>query len=240
MKLHTAVVVMVGAFIGFVGNPARAQDADEQANQPPAPGTPVTVRMPDGTYRQGYAMAAVEPAPEPAPKQFAITTNPLNLYIHRYGLNVEYQPTLHHGIIVSPHYDSVSVDATSVMTINGTTQSIGYKDSYSGFGAEIGYRFYSGNRGFNGFFAGPSLLLATYKTSGNLQGANVSSSFSSIGWAWEVGGQAQLGGGFIIGGGGGMQYTKVSKQIDDLPLVAAVIAGGGWRPRFLLNLGYAF
>jgi hypothetical protein len=240
MKLNTAIGAMVGTIIGLVGTQARAQDTAEQANQTPAPGTPVVVQMPDGTYHQGYAMAAVEPAAEPAPKQFAITTNPLNLYIHRYGLNLEYQPTLHHGVIVSPHYDSVSVDATGIVNDNGTTQSFGYKDSFSGFGAEIGYRFYSGNRGFNGFFAGPSLLLATYKTSGNLQGANIESSFSSIGWAWEVGGQAQLGGGFIIGGGGGMQYTKVSKKIEDLPIAAAIIAGGGWRPRFLFNLGYAF
>jgi hypothetical protein len=238
MKLCTAVVV--GAFIGLVGTPAGAQEAEEQANQRPAPGTPVMVQMPDGTYRQGYAMATAEPAPEPAPKQFAITTNPLNLIINRYGLNFEYQPTLHHGLIVSPHYDSVSFDATSVLSVNGTTESIGYRNSYSGFGAEIGYRFYSGYRGFNGFFAGPSLLLATYKTSGNTEGGNVNSSFSSIGWAWEVGGQAQLGGGFIIGGGGGMQYTKVSKKMEDLPWAAAIIAGGGWRPRVLLNLGYAF
>lgn len=239
MKLHTAIVAIVGAFIGFVGTPARAQEADEQK---PEPGTPVMVKMPDGTYHQGYAMATAEPAPEPAPKQFAITTNPLNLIINRYGLNFEYQPTLHHGVIVSPHYDHVNADiSTTAYDLNsGTTQSVTYKDSFSGFGAEIGYRFYSGNRGFNGFFAGPSLLLATYTTSGTILGQSASSSFSSIGWAWEVGGQAQLGGGFIIGGGGGMQYTKVSKNMEDLPFAAAVIAGGGWRPRVIFNLGYAF
>ncbi len=80
----------------------------------------------------------------------------------------------------------------------------------------------------------------TYKASGTFLGSNVSSSFSSYGFAWEVGGQAQIGGGFIIGGGGGLQYTKVNKDLGDLPFAAAIIAGGGWRPRILLNIGYAF
>ena len=34
-------------------------------------------------------------------KQFAFTTNPLNLVIGRYGFNFEYQPVAHHGLIVS-------------------------------------------------------------------------------------------------------------------------------------------
>jgi hypothetical protein len=165
------------------------------------------VQMPDGTYKQGYAVpATVVQEPKPVPKQFAITTNPLNLYIQRYGINFEYQPTLHHGLILSPHYDHVNYD--------GTVGTVTAPDNFSGFGAEIGYRFYSGDKGFNGFFASPSLLLATYKATGpSLDLNNSSQSFTSIGWAWEVGGQAQIGGGFIIGGGGGMQYTHASKQL---------------------------
>jgi hypothetical protein len=237
MKSYTAIVAIVGAFIGLIDTSARAQEADAQVNQTPAPGTPVVVQMPDGTYHQGYAMAPVEATPEPAPKQFAITTNPLNLFIHRYGVNFEYQPTLHHGVIVSPHYDNLSVGMTGpAFDASGNPQNASYTDGFSGFGTEIGYRFYSGNRGFNGLFAGPSLLLATYTASGE----GKSTSFSSIGWAWEVGGQAQLGGGFIIGGGGGMQYTHVSKAYSDLPVLAGAIVGGGWLPRFLFNLGYAF
>ena len=82
----------------------------------------------------------------------------------------------------------------------------------------------------------------TYKSSGSLSGLNnANQSFSSIGWAWEVGGQGQVGGGFIIGGGFGMQYTKVSQSSNvSLPLTADIIAGGGWRRRFILTVGYAF
>jgi hypothetical protein len=236
MKIRLVVTALAGAIAGVTLSPVVAQAADDNA-----PATPVVVQMPDGTYRQGYAVPAQAAVPEPEPKQFALTANPLNFTIGRYGLNFEYQPTLHHGVIVSPHYDHVSADIDgSTIDENGNLVSARWNNSFSGFGAEIGYRFYSGSKGFNGFFAGPSLLLATYSSSGDLLGNNVSTSFTSIGWAWEVGGQAQLGGGFIIGGGGGMQYTKVSKDMGDLPFSAAVIAGGGWRPRVLLNIGYAF
>ncbi len=234
MKMNTNAIGLLGTLAALSSSNAYGQTAAPQ----PTPGTPVMVQMPDGTYKQGYAVpATVVQEPKPVPKQFAITTNPLNLYIGRYGINFEYQPTLHHGLILSPHYDHINADVS--YSING--QSGTAVDNFSGFGAEIGYRFYSGEKGFNGFFASPSLLVASYKATGpSLDLTTGSRSFTSIGWAWEVGGQAQIGGGFVIGGGGGMQYTKVSKDFTSLPFAAAVVAGGGWRPRILLNLGYAF
>lgn len=226
--------------IGILGLLATSSSSRAYGQTPapePAPGTPVMVQMPDGTYKQGYAVpATVVQQPKPEPTHFAITTNPLNLFIGRYGINFEYQPVLHHGLIVSPHYDHVNADVTvltATSTITGT-------DNFSGFGAELGYRFYSGDKGFNGFFASPSLLLASYTANGaTISQDNSSVSFTSIGWAWEVGGQGQIGG-FVIGGGGGMQYTHVSKDYAGLPAAAAIIAGGGWRPRLIMSLGGAF
>ena len=236
MKINTIATGLFSILVALSSANAYGQTDAPQ----PTPGTPVMVQMPDGTYKQGYAVpATVVQEPKPIPKQFAITANPLNLIIGRYGINFEYQPILHHGLILSPHYDSVNEDVNG-SDINGHLQT--YKDSFTGFGAELGYRFYSGDKGFNGFFVSPSLLLASYKSSGYplLGVTSGNQSFTSIGWAWEVGGQAQIGGGFVIGGGGGLQYTKVSKDFADLPFAAAVIAGGGWRPRVLFNLGYAF
>ena len=235
MKQLTTLIGVLSLFTTMGSSNALGQTPAPQ----PAPGTPVMVQMPDGSYKQGYAVPATAvQEPKEAPKQFAITTNPLNLYIGRYAINFEYQPVLHHGLIVTPHYDHVNADLSS-WDANGNR--ITYNDSFSGFGAELGYRFYSGYKGFNGFFASPSLLLATYKSSGALVPGVTSAnqSFTSVGWAWEVGGQGQIGG-FIIGGGGGLQYTHVSKDFADLPLAASVIAGGGWRPRILLNIGGAF
>lgn len=227
MKQLTAAFGILAILSAFRVSTVFAQEA-------PEPGTPVMVQMPDGTVRQAYAVGPATPKPEP--KQFAFTFNPLNLYIDRYAFNFEYQPTLHHGLIVTPHFDHMNVD------INGydaNNNSAVFKDGFTGYGAELGYRFYSGEKGFNGFFVSPQLLLATYKTSGEglVSGAK-DVSFTSYGWAVDLGGQAQIGS-FIIGGGGGFQYTKVSRDFGDLPLAAAVIAGGGFRPRVLLNIGFA-
>ncbi len=225
MKQPISLCAILTAVSAFGVSNALADDAPE--------GTPIMVQMPDGTVKQA---TVTTPEPKPVPKQFAFTFNPLNTIINRYGFNFEYQPVLHHGLIVTPHYDSVNADMTTT-DLDGNR--ITYKDSFTGFGAELGYRFYTGEKGFNGFFFSPQLLLASYKASGEgLSGAQ-DVSFSSIGWAMDFGGQAQIGN-FIIGGGGGFQYTKVSKDFTDLPFAAAVLAGGGWRPRALLNIGFCF
>ena len=106
----------------------------------------------------------------------------------------------------------------------------------------MGYRFYTGNSGPVGFFFGPSLLLASYKSTGDILGSDVTRSFGSYGGAFDLGGQAVVAGGLVIGGGFGMQHTRLTKDYDftDLPLTASSIAGGGWRPRFLMSLGFAF
>ena len=65
-------------------------------------------------------------------------------------------------------------------------------------------------------------------------------SFTTIGGALDIGGQAVIGPGVVIGGGFGLQYTEASKSFADLPLTAAILAGGGVRPRFLFSVGYSF
>jgi hypothetical protein len=180
-------------------------------------------------------------APSPEPRRFALTFNPLNLIIGRYGFNFEYQPVPHHGLIVSPHYDYYSENPQG-------DYGYAFVDTLNGVGAELGYRFYSGKRGFEGFFAGPSLLLATNRvtTTGSFSGPPVKTNdtWSSVGVAFDVGGPLQLGH-FIIGGGAGVRYTKLNQNLNehglgDMPVIEEVNAGGGWCPRLAFNLGYAF
>jgi hypothetical protein len=165
-------------------------------------------------------------------KSFSIEANPLAIGIGRYSLQAEWLPATHHAIVVNPHYDHVSMD----VTVNGQSTSAG---TLSGFGGEVGYRFYTGEQGANGFFIGPSLLAGAYSETG-VNGS--SQSFSSIGAAVDLGGQVLVGPGILIGAGFGLQYTKVSMDgsTDGLSLPAAILAGGGVRPRALLTLGYAF
>lgn len=165
-------------------------------------------------------------------KQFTATANPLSFGIGRYGADLQWLPAQHHAIVLNPFFASTTAHVD--MESNGVKSS--YDEKFSGFGAEVGYRFYSGERGANGFFVGPSLLVGTYTASAGGQSVG----FNSIGYAVDIGGQHVFSNGLTLGGGFGLQHTSVNKDFTDLPLTAAILAGGGWRPRFLLSLGYSF
>jgi hypothetical protein len=168
-------------------------------------------------------------------KSIALEANPLAAAIGRYSIQAEWLPAVHHAIVLNPHFDHVSTDISE--STNGA--SVSYSEAFTGFGSELGYRFYTGEKGANGFYVGPSLLVAHYSASAD---GLPSTSFNSIGAAVDAGGQWILGPGVVVGFGFGLQYTSVSAggNTDGLPLAAAVIAGGGVRPRTLLTVGYAF
>ena len=192
----------------------------------------------DGRPREASASArpAARPSSEEEHKQFALGINPLAILIGRYSIEGQYLPVRHHAFTVNPFYARANVTGT----VNGQEVDLG---TLSGFGGELGYRFYTGSKGANGFFVGPSFLLASYSQSAP-SGAQTSGSdsFLSYGGAIDLGGQAIIGPGVVLGGGFGLQYTKTSIDIDteNLNLASAIIAGGGIRPRFLFLVGYAF
>lgn len=187
------------------------------------------------------AAPAAAPAPargsddgEPELKRLALELNPLGFAIGRYSLNVEYMLGRHHALILTPFFDNTPVKVNDVDA-----------GSLTGFGGELGYRFYTGSRGPNGFFIGPSVLFASWSQSlpdGVPANTPKPDGFTAIGGALDLGGQAVIGPGVIVGAGFGLQYTKNSIDVntDKLNIASAAIAGGGVRPRFLLSVGYAF
>lgn len=166
---------------------------------------------------------------DPVEHHYSIEANPLAIFIGRYSVQFEWLPIAHHALVVNPHFDYASV------SVNGTDAG-----HVVGFGGEVGYRYYTSGRNLAGFYAGPSFLLGTYSSGG---GSGDSVSFQSLGFAIDIGGQAVVGPGVVIGGGFGLQYTKTTKDFgstDGLNLPAEILVGGGFRPRFLLSVGYAF
>jgi hypothetical protein len=166
---------------------------------------------------------------DPVEHHYAIEGNPLGIFIGRYSAQFEWLPISHHAFLINPHFDYASI------SVNG--ESVGH---VVGAGAELGYRFYTSRYNLAGFYVGPSLLAGTYSSGG---GTGDSVSFQSLGFAVDIGGQAVIGPGVVIGGGFGLQYTTTTKDFgstDGLNLAAEILVGGGWRPRFLLSVGYAF
>jgi hypothetical protein len=210
---------------------ALAQDDADATAPPPAAAPPPPPPPPPGAV-------LVPVQEEPELKQYVIEVNPLATIIGRWSIQGEYLPAVHHAITLNPFYTHAGVAASA----NGTGVDLG---SLSGFGGELGYRFYTGRKGPNGFFVGPSFLFASYSASGgvNLDGSTGgSSSFTSVGGAIDIGGQGVIGPGVVVGGGFGLQWTKTSRTFETTNFNVArdIIASGGTWPRFLFTVGYAF
>jgi hypothetical protein len=170
-------------------------------------------------------------------KPLSITLNPLSLVLSRIGANVEYLPAPHHAIMLNPFFQSLSLSANDS---NG-----GAKTTYTNFGAELGYHFYSGTKGANGFYVGPSLVLwnssvstsASATANGNTQNTNASSSIFVYGAALDVGAQHIFDNGFTIGGGAGVMYLTAS---NTTAASSSSYKVSGTLPRFLFTIGYSF
>jgi hypothetical protein len=193
-------------------------------------------------------------APSPH-RAFTIEWNPLALFVDRFSVNVVIVPGDHHGLVLSPFYTwantaefATSLDAEG-RQLNDTTGSItgtpgsSYvlnvpKQTFKGFGGEIGYRYYFSQGGPRGFFAGPSLILAAITATaynGN------QTSFFDVGAAADVGFQALIADTVSVSIGGGLQYTFYQNQsIPPQQLPASTVANERVYPRFLLSFGYAF
>ena len=161
---------------------------------------------------------------------FAIGVNPLGLIVGgRYSIQAEWAPVTHNVILISPHFIHTSGDiATGPNTKDSQT--------FTGVGGEIGYRYYTGHRGMNGVFIGPSIIVGAYNASllGNDQ------AFTDIGGAVDVGFKGLIADHLALGGGIGIEYLHVSHDFGDLPTAQAAIASSGVKPRLLFEAGYAF
>lgn len=165
-------------------------------------------------------------------KRVNISVNPLGLLIGRYSIQGDIMLVPHLAVTINP----VITHSTVTVESGGKEAEIG---SLTGFGGEVGGRFYTGKRGPEGFFVGPSFLFSSNTGKGWGGGEQ---SFLAYGAALDLGGQVMFDSGFTFSGGFGLQYTTTSEEItaNNFNLASAIVAGGGIRPRFLISLGYAF
>lgn len=160
----------------------------------------------------------------------ALELSPLGLFVGgRLSVQAEFAPATHHVILVSPHFVNTSSDV-AISPDARVTQT------FTGVGAELGYRYYTGRKGMNGVFVGPSIIGGVFN--GSLP--NGDQGFTNIGLAVDVGIQEVFADHFVLGGGLGLEYLHVSHDFDDLSAGPATIASTGVKPRFLLAGGYAF
>jgi hypothetical protein len=164
-------------------------------------------------------------------RHFAVNGNPLALMIGRFSGDLQWLPVGTHALVLSPW--ALYSDSTVTPLAAGDTRT------QTGFGSELGYRYYTGSRGANGFFLGGGAIAGyTNATAGFATKNYVSSqtvyepaeSFVFLGGFVDVGVQGILDSGLLVGGGLGLQMTKQLASSASLDV----------EPRLLFTLGYAF
>src|SRR4051812_15023749 len=90
-------------------------------------------------------------------KPVAVTVNPAALLIGRYGGNVEVVFARHHALVASGYAQAYTLTLARNMVPPEARDHL--RDAPLTAGGEIGYRLYSGSRGADGLFVGPSFLL---------------------------------------------------------------------------------
>ncbi len=168
----------------------------------------------------------------PARRVFTLEWNPAALLLQRVSANLEIAPAEHHTLILSPYY---FYPRTAAFT-NGDGQEV-LSQKVTGFGGEIGYRYYAGRGGLRGFFFGPSFIAAKAKVTA---GDGTETSFDDFGFAADLGYQALVGDRVLLSLGAGAQYLVTTESIPDQQMPANVYANRGLQPRLLFALGYAF
>jgi hypothetical protein len=228
--------------------PARRAASDEE---PPEMNrsSPVSRRLASVAFVLTGATARAASAQPPPPvdvvlheappprRVVAIEWNPLALLvIGKVSANVVVVPTDHHALVLSPFYASTTTAPIYIFDASGGMTQLP-QQTFSGFGGEIGYRYYLGEGGPRGFFIGPSLMLASITAKA---GDGGKTEFLDYGLAADAGWGALVTDKVAISLGGGLQYTATSKSIPSQQLPAAVYANNGVRPRVLFSVGWAF
>jgi hypothetical protein len=164
------------------------------------------------------------------------------MIIGRYSADIEYLPAPHHALHLSPV---------------GYFALPGVADELIGFGAEAGYRWYSGQYGPHGVFLGGSLIALSLEyihrappdvpldTPDDTQ-------YLQLGGAVDAGYSIIILGNFTALAGLGAEYTVDATQLIPHAVIGGphfefashsmhdLLYGAGLRPRVLLSVGAAF
>jgi Protein of unknown function (DUF3575) len=196
------------------------------AAAPATPSQPVWTPPSDsGLGGEGNLHDAPLFEPSGQPRHFTFTYNPATLFLVRAEASFEVMLADHHVLQLTGFYGST------------TTNSDSFNNVFRGGGGELGYRWYSGTGGPRGLYIAPSFLAAGYVAIPQ-RGAQVP--YANFGGAIDVGYQAIFADRWVLGLGGGLQYTVPTVTFPAQELPASVYSIRGLRPRLLLALGVAF
>jgi hypothetical protein len=226
---------------------ASAQMPPEQARRPantaevPEPDTvpagPVDVTLPEAAPPRRYLAIEWNPLPfvamhtgvKPDPG------GPTQGGLGKLSLNLVIAPLEHHALILSPFYVLTRTTPINIYDddLNPTRLPV---QTFRGYGTELGYRYYTGEGGLRGFFAGPSLILSAMTATAQ---NGTKTSYLDYGVAADIGYQALVVDRVSLSLGAGLQYTTTDKSIPEQMLWAKVFANTALLPRNNAYVGWA-
>jgi hypothetical protein len=176
-------------------------------------------------------------AQHPPRRVFAVEWNPLPLVtIGKVSANLLFVPFNHHAIILSPFYAWTTTAPIFVFDDRGNATQLP-QQKFSGYGTELGYRYYFEDGGPRGFFLGPSLIAGSFVATAE---NGTETSYLDYGAAADIGYETLVAERVALSLGAGVQYTTTSKSIPHQQFPAQLYANDLVRPRLLLALGWAF
>ena len=247
LVLSSGLLALACVLVLTTPREASAQTPPEHAPQPvntaPAPESdavptgPVDVTLPEAAPPRRWLAIEWNPLPfvamhtgvKPDPG------GPTQGGLGKLSLNFVFAPLEHHALILSPYYVLTRTTPITVFDDNSNATQLPVQ-TFRGYGTELGYRYYSGQGGLRGFFAGPSLILASMTaTAQNGQ----KTPYLDYGVAVDIGYQALVVDRVSLSLGAGLQYTTPSKSIPEQMLWAKVFANTAVFPRVLASVGWA-
>jgi len=172
----------------------------------------------------------------PQRRIISVEWNPLPLLLGKISANVVIVPIDHHALVLCPFYVSTTTAGINVFDDQGNPTQLPTQ-TFSGFGGEIGYRYYTGLGGPRGLFVGPSLILASM-TAKAQNGSTTG--YLDYGVAGDVGYEMLVADNLALGLGGGIQYATPNRTIPTQQFPADIYANGKLAPRALASIGWAF
>jgi hypothetical protein len=170
-----------------------------------------------------------------AERRVSIEWNPLALIVGKVSGNVVIVPVNHHALVLSPFFVSTTTEPIFVFDDRGNSTQLP-QQTFSGYGGEIGYRYYTGQRGPRGFFVGPSLMVASMVA--RAQNGD-KTSYVDYGFALDLGYELLVADTVAISLGACVQYTTPSRSIPDQQFPADIYANSRVFPRAGFALGWA-
>jgi hypothetical protein len=176
------------------------------------------------------------PAPAPPRRFLSLEFNPLAAAtVDRWGANIIFAPFEHHALILNPFHAYARTYNINLFDDNGNALQLPAQ-TFQGWGAELGYRYYTGRGGLRGLFLGPSLI-ADWMTARAQNGSQTSYVYYGI--AADVGYQVLINDRVSLALGAGLQYAQPNKDIPKQGLTAKYYANATVLPRLLVSIGWA-